>query len=118
VKNFENKNSVLKTYNVYDKTYLTPKNSENITCINDKNSEYNFKNWKLGSINIRTGGEKSVGGKMYMVTKEVAKAGLSMCLLQEVRYKNNGRRYWAIQSILEKNMNLYGMVLKSNASFE
>ena len=29
---------------------------------------------------------------MYIVTKEVAKAGLSICLLQEVRYKNNGRR--------------------------
>ena len=29
---------------------------------------------------------------MYAITKEVARAGLSICLLQEVRYRNNGTR--------------------------
>ena len=51
-----------------------------------------FKRWKLGSINIRSGKEKSEGAKIYCITKEVARAGLSICLLQEVRYRNNGQR--------------------------
>ena len=114
MKNFENKNSVFKTYNVYDKTNLSPKNSENIICINDNednennninnnnnnsnkdnindnDTNYNnfnnnnnrpnnrtnitckdqFYNWKLGTINIRTGSEKSQGGKIYAVAKEL-----------------------------------------------
>ena len=51
-----------------------------------------FKKWKLGSINIRSGKEKSEGAKIYCITKEVARAGLSICLLQEVRYRNNDQR--------------------------
>ena len=51
-----------------------------------------FKKWKLGSINIRSGKEKSEGAKIYCITKEVARAGLSLCLLQEVRYRNNDQR--------------------------
>ena len=30
-----------------------------------------FYSWNFGSINIRTGDEKSEGSKMYMVTKDV-----------------------------------------------
>ena len=51
-----------------------------------------FKKWKLGSINIRSGKEKSEGAKMYCIAKEVARAGLSICLIQEVRYRNNDQR--------------------------
>ena len=45
---------------------------------------------KLGTVNIRTGKEKSKGAKMDAITKDFARAGLSICLLQEVRYRNNG----------------------------
>ena len=61
----------------------------------DKNSvskSSSFHLWKLGTVNIRTGKEKSEDAKMYVITKEVARAGLSICLLQEVRYRNNGTR--------------------------
>lgn len=51
-----------------------------------------FHQWKLGTVNIRTGNEKSEGAKMYAITKEVARAELSICFLQEVRYRNNGTR--------------------------
>ena len=49
-----------------------------------------FYSWNFGSINIRTGDEKSEGSKMYMVTKNVASKNLLFCSLQEVRYRNNG----------------------------
>ena len=40
-----------------------------------------FQQWKLGAVNIRTGNEKSEGAKMYAITKEVARAELSICFL-------------------------------------
>ena len=49
-----------------------------------------FYSWNFGSINIRTGDEKSEGSKMYMVTKDVARKNLLFCSLQEVRYRNIG----------------------------
>jgi len=51
---------------------------------------HQFHNWKIGTINIRTGKERDEGGKIYLIAKEVAKAGLTLCLLQEVRYLNTG----------------------------
>ena len=55
-------------------------------CINKNNDEINsinknyvknglLFNWKIGTINIRTGKEQSEGAKMYIVTKQVANAG-------------------------------------------
>ena len=40
-----------------------------------------FHQWKLGTVNIRTGNEKSEGAKIYAITKEVARAELSICFL-------------------------------------
>ena len=51
-----------------------------------------FYNWSFGSINIRTGKEKSEGARIYMITKEVARKKLLFCSLQEVRYRNNGHK--------------------------
>ena len=48
--------------------------------------------WKFGTINIRTGNEKDEGFKMYSIAKEAAKANLSFCCLQEVRYRNSGSK--------------------------
>ena len=72
-------------------------------CINKNNDEINsinknyvknglLFNWKIGTINIRTGKEQSEGAKMYMVTKQVANAGLLICSLQEVRHRNSGKK--------------------------
>ena len=67
-------------------------------CINKKfgnNSSKQrklFFNWKLGTINIRTGQEQSEGARLYMITKQVAEAGLLICSLQEVRYRNSGKK--------------------------
>ena len=57
-----------------------------------------FKKWKFGTINIRSGKEKDEGAKIYSVTKEVAKAGLALCCLQEVKYRNSGSRLIELDS--------------------
>ncbi|XP_066912210.1 uncharacterized protein [Clytia hemisphaerica] len=44
-----------------------------------------FHNWKLGTINVRTTREDE---KLEKVVKEIGKANLSICRLQEVRRKN------------------------------
>ena len=51
-----------------------------------------FFQWNFGTINIRTGKEKSEGSRLYMIVKEVARAKLLFCSLQEVRYRNNGHK--------------------------
>ena len=45
-----------------------------------------FHSWNFGTINIRSGKEKSEGSNLYMITKEVAEAKLLFCCLQEVRF--------------------------------
>ena len=51
-----------------------------------------FKKWLFGTVNIRSGKEKDEGAKLYLVAKEVARADLSICCLQEVKYRNSGHR--------------------------
>lgn len=51
-----------------------------------------FKKWKCGNINIRSGKERDEGAKLYSITKEISKAGLSFCCLQEIKYRNSGRK--------------------------
>ena len=60
----------------------------------NKNSINNdlFYKWNIGTINIRTGDEKSEGARIYMIAKQVAEAKLLVCSLQEVRYRNNGKQ--------------------------
>ena len=48
--------------------------------------------WSFGTINIRSGKEKDEGAKVYAVAKEIARAGLSFCSLQEVKYRNTGNK--------------------------
>ena len=43
-------------------------------------------------MNIRTGGEKSEGARMYTIVKEIANSKLLFCSLQEVKYRNNGNK--------------------------
>jgi len=56
------------------------------------NISNHFHTWNFGTINIRSGKEKSEGSRMYMITKQVAQAKLSFCCLQEVRHRNTGRK--------------------------
>ena len=51
-----------------------------------------FYSWNFGTINIRKGKEKSEGSRLYIIVKEVARAKLLFCCLQEVRYRNNGKK--------------------------
>lgn len=66
------------------------------TCLNnDENIMYNYANfqkWKFGTINIRSGKERDLGAKLYCVAKEVSRAGLTFCCLQEVKYLNSGSK--------------------------
>ena len=67
------------------------KKKETLVGINGPTNKL-FYPWNFGTINIRTGNEKSEGYRLYMITKEVARAKLQFCSLQEVRYRNNGRK--------------------------
>ena len=72
---------------------------ENSTSfIHSIKNRHNYKSWKLGSINIRSGKEKSEGAKMYSVAKEMDRLGITICCLQEVRYRNNDKRTISLPS--------------------
>ena len=51
-----------------------------------------FKQWKLGTVNIRSGKEKDDGAKLYSIAKELAANDVTICCLQEVRYRKHGHR--------------------------
>ena len=72
---------------------VTTKNNER-----NNNSNKIFKEWSFGTVNIRSGKEKEEGAKMYAVVKEVNRAGLSFCCLQEVRYRNIGSKIIELDS--------------------
>ena len=51
-----------------------------------------YKRWSFGTVNIRTGGEKDQGAKIYAVAKEVARFNLLFCCLQEVRWRDSNSK--------------------------
>ena len=57
-----------------------------------KEHSNSFHKWKFGTINIRSGKEKSEGAKMYSITKEISRVNLIFCALEEVRYRNTGKK--------------------------
>ena len=57
-----------------------------------KNLTNLFQTWSFGTINRRSGKEKNEGAKIYAVAKEIVRAGLSFCCLQEVKYRNTGNK--------------------------
>ena len=58
-----------------------------------KSNQFNsFHNWKFGTLNVRSGKEKLEGARIYEITKEVSRAKLSFCVLQEVRHRNSGKK--------------------------
>ena len=48
--------------------------------------------WKLGSLNIRSGKEKLEGARIYGIAKEIARENITICCLQEVKYRNTGMK--------------------------
>ena len=64
------------------------KTKSNLTQINNKI----FQSWSFGTINIRSRKDKDEGGKIYLIAKEISKAKLSFCCLQEVKYRNSGNK--------------------------
>ena len=67
-------------------------------AVKGENLSNHFKVWKFGTINIRTGDEKSEGAKMYMVANEIDKAGLTFCCLQEVRHRGTNKKLIRLQN--------------------
>ena len=81
-------------------------------------NERYFHDWKFGTINIRTVDEKSEGAKLYMITKEVARAGLTFCCMQEVRYRNTGSRVIRLDTGEEYNFFWSGNKKRHDAGVE
>ena len=72
------------------RTYETDELPSSSTTTTTTNTH--FKKWSFGTINIRSGKEKEEGAKIYAVVKEVNRAGLLFCCLQEVKYRNTGSK--------------------------
>ena len=76
------------------------------TCYNDNNgglmthtyTNNSFKTWEFGTVNIRSGKEKDEGAKIYAIAKQAAKLKLSICCLQEVKYRNTGNKLIELDS--------------------
>ena len=73
------------------------------------------KRTKFGSINVRTATEKSESSKIYMITKEVARAGLAFCCLQEVRYRNTRKQRIRLDTGVEYDFLWCGIKKRRNA---
>ena len=106
------------TRNTHSPEYLIKESISNNDCIQDNNITFNnsisnqnsngkhkdttnktniriqklFQTWSFGTVNIRSGKEKEEGAKIYAVAKEINRAGVVFCCLQEVRYRNNGNK--------------------------
>ena len=95
--NFETVCINTKPGNYPHKYTSTHSKSDAESCIIENNNLNDYQNtnmyfWNFGTINIRTGNEKDEGYKLYSIANEVAKANLSFCCLQEVRYRNHGKK--------------------------
>ena len=89
--NYKNKNeqeNETKANGATDKSKKLENNNNNNGPLRNRQ----FQTWSFGTINIRSGKEKSEGAKIYMVAKEAAAAGLTFCCLQEVKYLNFGKK--------------------------
>ena len=73
-------------------------NTNKSSCSNDTQQNSPFHLWNLGTINIRSGKETGEGSKIYMVAKEAARANLLICCLQEVKYRNSGKKLISLDS--------------------
>jgi len=52
----------------------------------------NYFGIKIGSVNIQSGKEMLGGSKMYTVCREISERNIHICGLQEVRYRNSGKK--------------------------
>ena len=52
-----------------------------------------FHQWKFGTLNTRSREEKLEGARMYAITKEVGRANLSFCCLQEISQRITGKKF-------------------------
>ena len=84
-----------------------------------------YHNWKIGTINVRTGKDDD---KLERIVKEIDKAGLIVCGLQEVRRLNKGSAiiktetskeyeiYWSGQQM--KRHHGVGIVIKNDPNID
>ena len=81
----------------------------------NKTKEIAFKTWKFGTINIRSGKERDEGAKIYSICKEISKAGLSICCLQEVKYRNTESKMIRLKTGEEFEFHWCGMKKRREA---
>ena len=68
-----------------------------------------YKRWSFSVVNIRTGGEKDQGAKLYAVAKELARFDLLFCCLQ--KYDGETQTVNLYNSILEKHLSFTGVAI-------
>ena len=66
--------------------------SQNIKTKVDISINNEFHDWSFGTVNIRSGKERDEGAKIYTVVEAINEAKLSFCCLQEVKYRNSGKK--------------------------
>ena len=91
----KNNHSILEGPKIKDTGLInyTMKQNSNLIEMDERiHQSQPFKTWSYGTINIRSGKEKEEGAKIYAIAKEVSRAGLKFCCLQEVRYRNIGNK--------------------------
>ena len=66
--------------------------------LNQRNCSNLFHEWKFGTLNVRSGKEKLEGARIYAIAKEVERANLSFCCLQEVRHRKTGKKLITLDS--------------------
>ena len=74
-----------------------------------------FKTWTFGTVNIRSGKEKDEGGKTYAIAKQIAKLKLSFCCIQEVKYRNSGKKLIKLDSGKKYEFHWSGMKKRREA---
>ena len=74
-----------------------------------------FKTWEFGTVNIRSGKEKDEGAKIYAIAKQAAKLKLSICCLQEVKYRNTGNKLIELDSGEKYEFHWCGMKKKKRS---
>ena len=72
--------------------------SQNIKTKVDISINNEFHDWSFGTVNIRSGKERDEGAKIYTVVEAINEAKLSFCCLQEVKYRNSGKKQITLNS--------------------
>ena len=76
-----------------------------------------FKTWSFGTINIWPGKKKDEVTQIYLINKELVKACLRFCCLQEVKSRNSEKN-WLCLTVNMRYMNYICAELKNTEKLE